>query len=70
MRGALIDSALLVGVVLLVMLATAHWWGPLSGRVIWRIMANLDIAGRAIFRVTRKMIRGQGRVRPDGRERG
>ncbi len=71
MRGPLIDAVLIAVVVAVVLLATAHWWGPLAGRTGRRIGMNLDIAGAALFRGVRRML-GQGQARPhkDAREPG
>jgi hypothetical protein len=71
-RGPLIDAVLIAIVVAVVLLATAHLWGPLLGRTVRRIGQNLDVAERAIFRTVRRILgQGQGQVRPqEGKHRG
>ena len=70
MRGPLIDAVILAVVVAVVLLATAHLWGPLLGRAIRRIGKNLDLAGTAIFHTVKRIL-GQGQVRPHkGKHRG
>jgi hypothetical protein len=69
-RGPLIDAVVIAVVVAVVLLATAHLWGPLLGRMVRRIGKNLEIAETAIFRTVRRIL-GQGQVRPQrGRHRG
>lgn len=63
MRGPLIDAVLIAAGVALVLLVTAHWWGPLLGRTLRQLWRNLDVAGTAIFRGVRRMM-GQGQARP------
>jgi hypothetical protein len=67
-RGPLIDAVVIAVVVAVVLLATAHLWGPLLGSAIRRMGSNLEIAERAIFRTVRRIL-GQGRVRPQEGER-
>lgn len=70
MRGPLIDAVILAVVVAVVLLATAHLWGPLLGRIARRIGKNLDLAGTAVFHTVKRIL-GQGQVRPQkGRHRG
>ena len=70
MKGPLIDAVVIAVVVAVVLLATAHLWGPLLGRMVRRAGKNLEIAETAIFRTVRRML-GQGQVRPqEGRHRG
>ena len=59
----MIDAVAIAVVVAIVLLATAHWWGPLLGLTARRMGRNLDIAGEAIFRYARRML-GQGQARP------
>jgi hypothetical protein len=69
-RGPLIDAVLIAVVVAVVLLATAHVWGPLLGRLIRRTGKNLEIAETAIFRTVKRIL-GQGQVRPqEGKRRG
>jgi hypothetical protein len=69
-RGPLIDAVILAIVVGVVLLATAHLWGPLLGRAVRSIGTNLAVAEGTIFRTVRRMI-GQGQVRPhNGEHRG
>jgi len=69
-KGPLIDAVVIAVVVAVVLLATAHLWGPLLGRMVRRAGKNLEIAETAIFRTVRRML-GQGQVRPqEGRHRG
>jgi hypothetical protein len=69
-RGPLIDAVVIAVVVAVVLLATAHLWGPLLGKTVRRIGKNLEIAETAIFHTVRRIL-GQGRVRPQGgRHRG
>jgi hypothetical protein len=69
-RGPLIDAVVIAIVVAVVLLATAHLWGPLLGMMIRRIGKNLEIAETAIFRTVSRIL-GQGQVRPqDGKHRG
>lgn len=70
MRGPLIDAVVIAIVVAVVLLATAHLWGPLLGTACRRLGRNLRVAETAIFRTVRRMI-GQGQVRPHkGEDRG
>ena len=70
MRGPLIDAVVIAVVVAVVLLATAHLWGPLLGTMLRRAGKNLEIAETAIFRTVRRVL-GQGQVRPhEGRKRG
>ena len=70
MKGPLIDAVVIAVIVAVVLLATAHLWGPLLGRMARRIGRNLEIAETAIFRAVRRIL-GQGQVRPqEGRSRG
>ena len=70
MKGPLIDAVVIAVIVAVVLLATAHLWGPLLGRMARRIGRNLEIAETAIFRTVRRIL-GQGQVRPqEGRPRG
>ena len=70
MRGPLIDAVVIAVIVAVVLLATAHLWGPLLGMMVRRLGNNLEIAGTAIFRTVRRIL-GQGQVRPQrGRHRG
>jgi hypothetical protein len=69
-RGPLIDAVVIAVIVAVVLLATAHLWGPLLGRAARRIGKNLEIAETAIFRTVRRIL-GQGQVRPQkGEHRG
>ena len=63
MRGPLIDAVLIAAVTAVILLATAHLWGPLLGRVVRRMGKNLEIAGTAVFSTVRRML-GQGQTRP------
>ena len=67
MKGPLIDAVVIAVVVAVVLLATAHLWGPLLGTMVRRIGKNLEIAETAIFRTVRRIL-GQGQVRPHGRK--
>ena len=67
MRGPLIDAVVIAVVVAVVLLATAHLWGPVLGTMVRRIGTNLEIAERAIFRTVRRIL-GQGQVRPHDRK--
>ena len=70
MRGPLIDAVVIAIIVAVVLLATAHLWGPILGLVIRRTGKNLEIAETAIFRTVRRVL-GQGQVRPqEGPHRG
>lgn len=70
MKGPLIDAVVIAVIVAVALLATAHLWGPLLGRIVRRTGRNLEIAETAIFRTVRRMI-GQGQVRPhEPRRRG
>ena len=70
MKGPLIDAVVIAIIVAVVLLATAHLWGPLVGTMLRRIGKNLEIAETAIFRTVRRIL-GQGQVRPqDGSHRG
>jgi len=66
-RGPLIDAVVIAIVVAVVLLATAHLWGPLLGTTVRRIGTNLDVAGTAVFRTVRRIL-GQGQVRPHERK--
>jgi hypothetical protein len=66
-RGPLIDAVVIAIVVAVVLLATAHLWGPLLGMMIRRAGKNLEIAETAIFRTVRRIL-GQGQVRPHERK--
>ena len=70
MEGPLIEAAVIAVAVAVVLLETAHLWGPLLGRMARRIGRNLEIAETAIFHTARRIL-GQGQVRPhEGRPRG
>ena len=70
MKGPLIDAVVIAVIVAVVLLATAHLWGPLLGMMVRRLGKNLEIAETAIFRTVRRIL-GQGQVRPQrGRRRG
>jgi hypothetical protein len=62
-RGPLIDAVVIAVVVAVILLATAHLWGPLLGKTVRRTGQNLEIAGAAIFRTLRRLA-GQGQTRP------
>jgi hypothetical protein len=66
-RGPLIDAVLIAIVVAVVLLATAHLWGPLLGTMVRRIGKNMAVAETAIFHTVRRML-GQGQVRPQERK--
>jgi hypothetical protein len=69
-KGPLIDAVVIAVIVAVALLATAHLWGPLLGKIVRRAGKNLEIAETAIFRTVRRMI-GQGQVRPhESRRRG
>ena len=70
MRGPLIDAVVIAVIVAVVLLATAHLWGPVLGAIVRRTGKNLEIAESAIFRTVRRIL-GQGQVRPqEGPHRG
>lgn len=70
MRGLMWQAAFVFGVIVVVLLATAHLWAPPLARVLRRIVRNLNIAADALFGAARRLF-GQGQTRPQpGEKRG
>lgn len=65
MHGPLIASALFAFLVVVILFATAHWWGKWLAVFYRRVRLNLTIAGRYLGDVVKAAF-GQGQTRPPG----
>lgn len=67
--GPMAEGLLYAFGILIVLVFTAHWWGPPLGRALKRADKNLRIVGSAIYTAARKFTghESQGSTRPHGK---